>query len=318
MNSDIMQIDENPYGPYGAQDDMTGFLHVYQGGTVNIAWAADNDGHGIAREQVWTEYSPRSVIGLKLLHSPNPDVQISYNWWVSNTAGDPKDWGPWKAENQPIWAAMNPYGSGNIFPDNVLGTPGGDVSKYFIMSNGEIDYDNIYSCEWPSMHPEEGWLPVNEAMCSDLANGYDTRFLFSFGPFDQIAPGDSLSFAVAFVIGETLHVDPLNLDKDPNMTNPDRFYANLDFTSLVQNALIAEKLYYDSLYTLVPGDVTGDAVIDIVDVIYLIKYLFSHGNSPLPLRAGDVNRDCWVNIEDVVYLINYLFINGPPPQVGCA
>jgi len=322
MDADIMHIAENPYGQYGAQDDITGFLHVYEGDTVNIAWAADNDGHGSEDGGQWAHYftdkSPRSAIGMKVLHTPNPDLHISYNWWISNTSGSPRDWGPWLAANQPIWAAMNPYGSGNVFPDNVMGTPGGDVSKYFIMSNGEFDYDQIYSCVWPSMHPDEGWLPVNAQMCGDLANGFDTRFLFSFGPFDQLAPGDSLNFAVAFVIGETLHVDPTNLAQDPNMANPDRFYANLNFSSLVQNVLIAEKLYYDSLYILVSGDATGDGQVNVADVVYLINYLFLHGNPPLPLRAGDVNADCVVGIEDVVYLINYLFSSGPPPQVGCA
>jgi hypothetical protein len=255
---------------------------------------------------------------MKLLHASNPDVQISYNWWVSNGDAATKDWGPWKAANQAIWAAMNPYGSGNLFPDNVLGTPGGDVSKYFIMSNQEFDYDQIYSCVWPVWHPEEGWLPVNEQVCGDLANGYDTRFLFSFGPFDQLAPGDSLSFVVAFVIGESLHVDPLNLAKDPNMRDPDRFYANLDFSSLVQNALVAQELYNDNFFVFLPGDVTSDQKVDVADVVYLINYMFIGGPPPSPLKVGDVNRDCVVDIEDAIYLIKYLFLNGPSPQVGCA
>jgi hypothetical protein len=253
MDTDIQYWAESGYGPiYGAQDDITGFLKVYHGDTVNIAWAADNDGHGEMDGGEGTPYftdkSPRSVIGMKVLHTPNPDLQMSYNWWISNQSGSPRDWGPWLAENQDLWETINPYGSGAFFPDSVLGTPGGDVSKYFIMSNQEFDYDQIYSCVWPSRFPEEGWLPINEQMCGDLSNGYDTRLLLSFGPFDQLAPGNSLSFAVAFVIGETLHVDPLNLAKDPNMKDPDRFYANLNFSSLVQNALLAESLYHDIVF----------------------------------------------------------------------
>jgi hypothetical protein len=322
VDADIMHIDEVPYSPYACLDDITGFLHVYEGDTVNITWMADNDGHGDQDggeyANYFTDKSPRSVIGMKLLHTPNPELQISYNWWISNMAGPPRDWGPWLAENQQLWETINPYGSGGYFPDGVLGTPGGDVSKYFLMSNGEIDYDQIYSCFWPDSHPEEGWLPINEAMCEDLANGWDTRLLFSFGPFDQILPGESLSFAVAFVIGETLHVDPLNLAQDPQLTDPDRFYANLNFSSLVQNASIAQELYDDNFFAFLPGDVTGDEKVNIADAVYLINYVFINGNPPSPLKAGDVNRDCVVDIEDVVYLINYLFLNGPPPQVGCA
>lgn len=253
MDADIMHIDENPYGQFGAQDDITGFLKRYEVSPgeiqeVNIAWAADNDGHGRMGEFTWTEFSPRSVLGMKVLHTPNLDLQISYNWWISNSGGYPKDWGPWIASNQDVWESMNPYGSGNVFPDNVLGTPGGDASKYFLMSNREIDYDQIYSCVWADDHPEEGWLPPNP-QCLDHVDGYDIRFLFSFGPFDQIAPGDSLIFAVAYVVGETLHVDPLNFLYNLVFDfEPDTFYANLDFSDLVNNALMAESVYHDILY----------------------------------------------------------------------
>jgi hypothetical protein len=327
IDADVMHTDEDPLGPYGCQDDITGFLQEYEilpGDirVVNIAWAADNDGHGDADGGAGTPYftdqSPRSVIGIRLLRYPNPEVQISYNWWISSVYGSPRDWGPWKAANQAVWEQMNPYGSGNAFPDNALGTPGGDVSKYFIMSNGEIDYDQIYSCVWPEWYPSEGWLPVNETKCEDFADGLDTRFLLSFGPLDQIASGESLSFAVAFVIGESLHVEPLNLAENFSDDDPSEFHSNLDFSGLVQNALIAESLYYDILYSAVAGDANCDGQVDIEDVIYLIGYLFAQGNPPLPFWAGDVNGDCVVDIADVIYLIDYLFLNGSPPQAGCA
>lgn len=55
-------------------------------------------------------------------------------------------------------------------------------------------------------------------------------------------------FAVAYVIGESLHVDPLNLYNNPNMIDPDAYYANLYFGDLVNNALMAEKLYHDMTF----------------------------------------------------------------------
>jgi hypothetical protein len=55
------------------------------------------------------------------------------------------------------------------------------------------------------------------------------------------------------VMGENLHVDPLNLAADPSMTDPDRFYSNLDFTDLVMTALRAESLYYEVLYNRPPN-----------------------------------------------------------------
>ncbi len=266
MDADIMHIDENPYGSYGAQDDITGFLirSVPPGDILRIAWAADNDGHGDKDggkdATVFTDKSPTSVMGMTVLDFPNPAMNYSYNWWISHGSGAPYDWGPWKAASQAKWAAMNPYGSGNNFPNNVLGTPGGDVSKYFIMSNQEFDYDQIYSCIWPSQFPEEGWLPVNETMCGNLANGFDIRFLLSFGPFEYLYPNDSLHFAVAHIIGENFHVDPQNLAVDPNMSDPDRYYSNLDFSDLVENALKA-KMVYDSGYVVATPPMPADVEI---------------------------------------------------------
>jgi hypothetical protein len=66
----------------------------------------------------------------------------------------------------------------------------------------------------------------------------------------------------------------------------------------------------------VPGNVNGDAHVNVTDVIHLINYLFKGGPSPLPIRAcGDVQCDGNVNVGDVIYLINYLFKGGPAP--GC-
>jgi hypothetical protein len=61
------------------------------------------------------------------------------------------------------------------------------------------------------------------------------------------------------------------------------------------------------------GDVNGDWAIDVVDVVYLINYLFKSGSAPDLDQSGDVNCDHIVDVVDVVYLINYLFKNGPPP-----
>jgi hypothetical protein len=61
------------------------------------------------------------------------------------------------------------------------------------------------------------------------------------------------------------------------------------------------------------GDANGDGVIDIVDVVYLINYLFLGGPPPDPMAAGDATCDGVVDAADVVHLLNYLFVNGPPP-----
>jgi hypothetical protein len=62
------------------------------------------------------------------------------------------------------------------------------------------------------------------------------------------------------------------------------------------------------------GDVNGDGVINVADIVYLINYLFKSGSPPNPYETGDTNCDGSVTISDVVFLINYLFFSGPLPR----
>jgi M6 family metalloprotease-like protein len=73
-----------------------------------------------------------------------------------------------------------------------------------------------------------------------------------------------------------------------------------------------------SIGSYIPGDVTGDRLLDIADVISVLNYLLKDGAPPDPLASGDVNGDCELDLEDVVYLLNYLFKGGDPPVPGCA
>ena len=248
IDADVSHIDENPYGPFGAQDDICGFKHLIsnpQGectDTVNLAWISDNDGHGISGEKIFGPKSPTSVTGTRVVRSPKPGLKYSFNWFISNQSGYPKDWGPWTIDNQNKWAEENCYEPGKkTWPDNVLGTPGGDCSKYFMMSNGEFDYDQIFACTWTADHPNERWLDPSPE-CVDLANGYDTRYLLSFGPFDQIAPGESLAITIGYIAGADFHTDPNNGDW-LNKSQPDKFYAGLNFSDFETNAIWAAKVY---------------------------------------------------------------------------
>jgi len=68
-----------------------------------------------------------------------------------------------------------------------------------------------------------------------------------------------------------------------------------------------------------PGNCNGDGIINILDITYLINYLYKGGPAPVPdgLGSGDASCDCTLNILDVTYLINYLYRMGAPP-CGCS
>lgn len=72
------------------------------------------------------------------------------------------------------------------------------------------------------------------------------------------------------------------------------------------------------------GDVNGDGVLDLFDVLIVLDYQFSGGPQPPidpgcpAVDRGDVNCDGYNSyLFDAIYLINHIFINGPPPCNPC-
>nr|MBN2276966.1 DUF1028 domain-containing protein [candidate division Zixibacteria bacterium] len=61
------------------------------------------------------------------------------------------------------------------------------------------------------------------------------------------------------------------------------------------------------------GDVNATGAVNVLDITYLIKYLYLYGFAPNPSPSGDVNTSGAINILDVTYLINYLYKDGPDP-----
>ncbi len=226
-DGDVLHSSENPYGPeQGAQDDIYGFLD-----TVSAAYIIDNNGQPYSGQ--FTEISSTGICGIKFLGSSQPDMELSFNWWISNIDSD-LDWGPQLLSNYD-----------GPFPGGGNGTPGGDVAKYRVMSNGEFDYDQVWSV---FDYSDQGWIPpLSWDRADDLANGYDTRFLFSFGPLN-IPSGDSAYFHIAVVAGASLHTDPFNysdnlLGHTDDSTFIMTYLDNLDFSDFIDNCQRAYDIY---------------------------------------------------------------------------
>ena len=245
-------------------DDITGFTHWVESpaghgyrDTVNLAWIADNDGDPRFGQYYFA--SVTGVTGTRVVQAPG-NLKFSFNWWVSNANAN-QDWGPNKRDSKVIFTAGN------------LGTPSGDIAKYAIMANGEFDYP-----QWESAidHRADGWLPPvsNAGLAIDLANGFDTRYLLSFGPFD-LPPDSALPLTIALISGADFHTDPRNYGFfDPG--DPAPWLANLNQEDLARNALWAGWVYdtpgfdtdgdgYRGDYRLIEGDTAwyrGDGVAD--------------------------------------------------------
>jgi len=255
------------------EDDICGFQQWFyytrpdgnpDSTLINTAWIADNDGRPV-NQASGNDFTCPDITGVRVLRAPNPRLRTSFNWWISNGDAD-LDFGPaWEDDNAPGgWT-------------NIYGTPMGDLRKYFVLSNGEFDYDQVYvnSPDYITSHPQvirDRWNPdivlashnwkvpgvtdeTPGAYTADLANGYDTRYLLSWGPlgiFDhldqagnrvyRLNPGEKFSMTIAYVAGNAFH--------DRNRSQPDN--ASIDptlfsFTSLRYNADWAAKVYDNPL-----------------------------------------------------------------------
>ncbi|UCD95414.1 MAG: dockerin type I repeat-containing protein [Candidatus Zixiibacteriota bacterium] len=61
------------------------------------------------------------------------------------------------------------------------------------------------------------------------------------------------------------------------------------------------------------GDANCDGNMNILDITYLVDYLYREGPPPLPNEAGDADGSGETNILDITNLINYLYKEGPAP-----
>ncbi len=222
----------------GYNDDICGFIekdNIKEGKyeieqTVNIAWIADNDGDPMGGH--FNEQSPNGVTGMRIVRTPADTLDVSFNWWISNGAGA-LDFGP--RERSFMGRLKEEF---RDFRTGGLGTPEGDVNKYYLMRNQEFDYDQPYSA---AIQPNDTlWMTPPQENAANYADGFDTRFLLSFGPFD-ISPGEKLPLSFAYVAGDTFHVNPNNIDNLPG--NPDAYYAGLNFKDLSLNSSWAARVY---------------------------------------------------------------------------
>ncbi len=224
-----------------ASDDISGYININShlkhtciiSDTLNIAWIADNDGDpyngSFIDKLIWNGPSPNksglNILGLRILNSPMNNSQFNYNWWGSSFTSY-YDFGPRHR------VGFRDFKTGG------LGTPVGDKNRYHILSNNEIDYDQIYTSsiqQW-----DDTWQYPNQSYANIYSTGLDTRFLLSCGPF-SIEPQNSFSFVFALVAGENFHIDPNNINNLPH--NPDEYMSNVDFSDLAQNAMWASWIY---------------------------------------------------------------------------
>lgn len=229
VDADIHKVDGTSNA--GHADDHSGFLRSAPNpllpvsciGTadINAAWTADNDGDFGGLGPV---AAVPGVVAICPLSMPAESAEVSFNWWHGGF--DPNlDFGP------------QGRSSFRIFSTGGLGSPLGDRDKYHVLSNGEVDYDQIRLAMIGGI--DSIWLPPPVEVWP-LAEGMDTRFVISVGPFDM-APGEIRHVPLALTVGDNFHTIPFGSSYLPY--NPDQYLEHVDFGDLVRNAVIAGYVY---------------------------------------------------------------------------
>ena len=254
-----------PLSREGFRDDYSGYKltvpSAYPGlqDTINIAWTSDNDGDPSGGAFDYT--SCTAVAGTRVVRGPLADsggcgpapLNYSFNWWTSES-NTSFDWGPRDRRNH------RDFGTGGE------GTPAGDPNKYYIMSNREFDYDQLFA--GIDYSDSTFWLaPKNKQLAGNIADGYDTRYLFSFGPLKDLKPGDSVSLTIGYVGGDNFHVNADDFKKYFDADKPSVFYSKLDFTDFGVNAQWAAWVFDN------PGVDTPDPFTGITDGCRGLYYL---------------------------------------------
>ncbi len=216
--------------------------------TIRVAWVADNDGDPSDGRYDFT--STTGVTATRVIRTPSDSLEYSFNWWVTRYT-PLADWGPRQVTPDKPYRDFGPN----------FGTPLGDRNKYYMLSTREFDYDQL-ECAVP--HTGQGWLPPsNEA--EDYADGQNSIYLFSFGPFD-LPPDSTLPVTLAYVGGENFHHDPDAFENLFDAHNPYPYMNQLDYSSLGLNSMWAEWIYDNPGYDT-DGDGDSGSYRWIVDTI---------------------------------------------------
>ena len=254
-------------------DDICGFVREVEeinsdGDTnkvrIDVAWIADNDGY--PDQTFGGTFTIPHVTGTRVIRAPNPRLFTSFNWYNPN-----QDHG---LDYGPAWEAYADRDSLGMGWTAELGTPEGDAHKYQLMSNGEFDFwqtsvDEL--CAGVALSDSElfkysnGRFPVQQwsdaglvtpETCTDIANGYDTRYLLSWGPLGiydftdgagndiyRLNPGEKFKMTIAYVGGEFFH-NPNN----PQTTNTVIDTSKFSFDDLKDNARWAKDVYDNRMF----------------------------------------------------------------------
>lgn len=190
-------------------------------------------------------------------------------------------------------------------------------------------YDNPFTYE----HPKHIWLNFNIEQVgpqpyAEFAVNWSTPEWDALGMGRPPLPGEN---EMLYIGRQTFPVIPgpntidYTLPYNPEWVSVDFFAQDVMINGWIWHECIGTSLDlafvitgHEGIPPVKCGDVNNDGSVNLLDVVYLISYLYRGGPQPKPLLCvGDVTNDNLVNLGDLVYLIAYLFRGGSVPNPNC-
>jgi hypothetical protein len=197
-------------------------------------------------------------------------------------------------------------GTGSLNFQAVLYANGKIILQYATMDPGS-DYDGLAGATVgiENAAGDDGLLVVYNAeyMHDNLAVQFVAASWLSVDPGAGIIPEfDSDTIVVQFDAAG-LAADTYDGQLIINSNDPDSPLLTVPVTMTVTTG-----------ESWICGDANGNGILNLLDITYIIAYLYQEGPPPDPLASADVDSSGNVNIVDISYLINYLYMSGPEPN----
>ena len=333
--SDVSKVSIPPSGPSLAPKDIQ-----------DVIWDNGGDTGYAFSSQLDEVYPFDSQVADDFIFDVGMDV-TDVHWWGNfwnGTAFDPCDFYIYiyaddGSGTQPTGAGMeHPQVTAlaTYFFSQVTGYPLSDNGNYEynvtlsppFQATGEVKYWLVVQPVFP-YPPQWGWVNTDQVHLNLSVQGFP---LLGY-PFWTLYTGVDMAF---YLTGEESMVCPFTVYPEEGSIPAESFFdVFLTFDGTVFEDCMEETLTCYLVFTsndcdepqvTVPvsmwsarGDVNGDCRLDVVDIVFLLNYIFVGGPAPDPLCIGDVNRSGGnPDSDDALYLISYLFLYGPPPEIPLA
>jgi hypothetical protein len=140
--------------------------------------------------------------------------------------------------------------------------------------------------------------------------GYWDDLVISTAGFGEIETQHVVDLPPAGSDGLVCEWDPLGVPPGDYVISAFAHYLALEVDS-------SDNRYFDGILQIMPyvcGDADNSGGINILDVTYIINYLYKEGPAPDYPGAADADGSGGINILDVTHIINYLYKEGPKPE----